>query len=218
MLMLKLKHINKRYHSQDKWVLKDFSFELQRGESVAVTGESGRGKTTLINIIGLLDDDFEGEYNLLSKRCPPLKRYSTKEMAQTRNQYFGFVFQSALLIPHLNVVDNIGLPLYYQGLSTESVRAHAMALLDKFNLSELSHRLPRALSGGQKQRVSILRALVHKPKCIIADEPTSQLDIMTQNHILDELFYYQKQTQCSMILVTHQPRVAMRCDRIVDMI
>jgi len=216
--MLELKNINKRYHSSDEWVLKNFSFQLQPGEAVAITGESGRGKTTLINIIGLLDDDFEGEYNLLSKSCSTLCQSTTKKLSQVRNQYFGFVFQSALLIPHLSIIDNIGLPLYYRGLSTKMVKTQALGLLEQFNLAGLSHRLPRALSGGQKQRVSILRALIHQPKCIIADEPTSQLDMATQKHILDELFLYQKHNKCSMILVTHQPLVATRCDRVVDMI
>lgn len=212
--MLELVNINKRYSPQDKWVLKDYSFHVKQDEAVAITGESGRGKTTLINIIGLLDNDFGGRYRLLAK---PVQQLTTRGLAKIRNQYFGFVFQSALLIPHLNVVDNIGLPLYYQGFSTKEVMWRVMSLLEKFNLSELSKRLPKALSGGQKQRISLLRALIHQPKCIIADEPTSQLDVATQSQILDELFSYQRQTGSSMILVTHQPLVAKRCERIVVM-
>jgi putative ABC transport system ATP-binding protein len=212
--MLKLSHIYKRYSPQGQWVLEDFSFNLQQGETVAIVGESGRGKTTLINIIGLLDDDFDGQYCLMSNAVTQCNK---QEKTEIRNRYFGFVFQSALLIPHLNVMDNIGLPLYYQGLSPKEIKSRVMRLLEKFKLLDLSKRLPKALSGGQKQRVSILRALIHQPKCIIADEPTSQLDMATQNTILDEIFSHQQQTHCSMIFVTHQPLVAKRCERIVDM-
>tara|TARA_R110002110_G_scaffold383245_2_gene594607 strand:+ start:48139 stop:48780 length:642 start_codon:yes stop_codon:yes gene_type:complete len=213
--MLKLSHIHKQYSPQGQWVLEDFSFELKTNETVAIVGKSGRGKTSLINIVGLLDDNYEGQYQLGSQSLKSLSRH---KQATIRNRHFGFVFQSPLLISHLTVLDNIGLPLLYQGISTNEIKCRVMDLLEKFELTNLSKRLPKALSGGQKQRISILRALIHQPKCIIADEPTSQLDIATQHHIVDELFSYQQQTQCSMILVTHQPLVAQRCDRIVDMV
>lgn len=212
--LVDLSAVSKQYESLSDWVLKDFSFQLLENECVAVMGQSGQGKTTLLNIVGLLDTQFTGGYRLAGRCTLSL---SSKERAAFRNQIFGYVFQSACLIPHLSIADNIGLPLVYRGLSRITIQHQVMGLLEQFNLKHLAKRLPSALSGGQSQRISILRALIHRPKCIIADEPTSHLDETTQAAVLKHVMAYQVESKCSVLLVTHHVEVAQSCDRIVNL-
>lgn len=189
-------------------VLSDLSLELAQGDTLAIMGVSGRGKTTLLNLMGLLDTDYRGDYYLFSKN---IKSLSEKEIANFRNQYFGFIFQNFLFVNHLTVLDNIALPLFYQKVALKVARQRAAQLLERFELSELSDRYPATLSGGQKQRATIMRAMIHHPKLLFLDEPTSALDEVSQNKFLELLFEYKKESGCGLVLVTHNSKIAQLC-------
>lgn len=189
-------------------VFTDFSLEIAQGDTVAIMGQSGRGKTTLLNLIGLLDNAYQGHYYLFGKN---INSFSEKAIADFRNQCFGFIFQNFLFVNHLNVRDNIALPLFYQKVALKTARQRAEKLLEKFELKELSDRYPSSLSGGQKQRVTIMRAMIHHPKLLFLDEPTSALDESSQNKFLELLFEYRKESGCGLILVTHNAAIAQLC-------
>ena len=154
--MIKLHNISKSYPPNVQ-VFTDLSLEIAQGETLAIMGQSGRGKTTLLNLIGLLDSAYHGDYYLFGK---DIKEFSEKKIAKFRNQHFGFIFQNFLFVNHLSVQDNIALPLLYQKIALKSARQRAAELLEKFELSALSQRYPSSLSGGQKQRVTIMREMV----------------------------------------------------------
>lgn len=206
-VLLDLRQIQK-YYQPGKYILNRHSFLLREGESAALMGTSGKGKTTLLNLIGLLDKRFEGEYYLSGKN---IKLYDLKQLAVLRNKVFGFIFQNFLFVNHLCVRDNIALPLLYQGVALNLARSKAERLLESFGMVELSARYPRSLSGGQQQRVTIMRAMIHEPKCLLLDEPTSQLDETSQQQILSLLMSYQNQKGCSLVMVTHHKQVAALC-------
>lgn len=212
--MIELKGISKSYETQTEPILSDFSFRVDPGKSVAISGPSGRGKTTLLNILGLLDNAFEGEYLFQGKS---VKGLSAQERSCMRNQYFGFIFQSFMLIPHLTVLDNIALPLYYQNVLSPKAHTAARALLEAFEMQKYEAYYPNMLSGGQQQRVALMRALVHQPRCLLSDEVTSQLDKDTEIKIVEYLFDYQKRTHCALLIVTHNLSLAQRCDVVLDL-
>lgn len=206
--MIKLQNIYKNYPPNHVPVFSDFSLELAQGDTLAIMGASGRGKTTLLNLMGLLDTDYRGHYYLFSKNINSL---SEKQIANFRNQYFGFIFQNFLFVNHLTVLDNIALPLFYQKVALKVARQRAAQLLERFELSELSVRYPNTLSGGQKQRVTIMRAMIHHPKLLFLDEPTSALDEVSQNKFLELLFEYKKESGCGFVLITHNSKIAQLC-------
>ncbi|MCQ2974161.1 MAG: ABC transporter ATP-binding protein [Bacteroidales bacterium] len=211
--MIKLTNINKTYNSGSPLhVLKGIDLHIQKGEYVSIMGASGSGKSTLLNILGILDNYDTGEYYLNGKL---IKNLSKEEAAQTRNDFIGFIFQQFNLIPFKDALENVALPLYYQGINRKQRKEIALEYLDKFGLKDWAHHLPNQLSGGQKQRVAIARALVSKPKIILADEPTGALDSKTSIEVMEILGNLHKQEGLTIVVVTHESGVANKTDKII---
>lgn len=180
-----------------------------------IIGESGSGKSTLINIIGFLDDDFEGNYFYNDQA---IHDYTRADFAKLRNQHVGFVFQNFKLIRDISIAENVILPLLYAGVGRRQAKKTAARVLSRVGLGGYDDKLPTELSGGQQQRVSIARAIIANPDFLIADEPTGALDTKTSQEIMD-LFKQLNQTQhTTIIMVTHDPRVAEQCERVVKII
>ena len=212
--MIKLKNIHKTYYSASPLhVLKGIDLEINQGDFVSIMGASGSGKSTLLNILGVLDTYDEGEYWLDDRL---IKDLSEREAAHLRNRTIGFVFQSFNLLNFKTALENVALPLYYQGVSRKKRNAIALEYLDKVGLKDWADHLPNQLSGGQKQRVAIARALIAKPRVILADEPTGALDSKTSQEVIDLLRDVSKNEGITMIIVTHAPEVAEQTDRIIQ--
>ena len=212
--MIKLRNINKTYYSASPLhVLKGIDLDISQGDFVSIMGASGSGKSTLLNILGVLDTYDEGEYWLDGKL---IKDLSEREAAHLRNRTIGFVFQSFNLLNFKTALENVALPLYYQGVSRKKRNAIALEYLDKVGLKDWADHLPNQLSGGQKQRVAIARALIAKPRVIPADEPTGALDSKTSQEVIDLLRDVSKNEGITMIIVTHAPEVAEQTDRIIQ--
>jgi putative ABC transport system ATP-binding protein len=194
-------------------VLKGIDLHIQHGEMIAVMGASGSGKSTLLNILGVLDNYDTGEYYLNGTL---MQNLSEKKAAYYRNQYIGFVFQSFNLISFKNAMENVALPLYYQNVSRKQRNKIAMEYLDRMGLADWAFHLPNELSGGQKQRIAIARALISKPKVILADEPTGALDSKTSQEVMDILDDVNKQG-ITVIIVTHERDIAERTRRIIHL-
>lgn len=213
--MIRLANIHKTYRgAQPLHVLKGIDLEVQEGEFVAIMGASGSGKSTLLNVLGILDDYDEGEYYLAGTL---IKNLSETRAADYRNRMIGFVFQSFNLIGFKDAVENVALPLFYQGVSRSKRNALAMEYLEKVGLKDWAHHYPNELSGGQKQRVAIARALITQPKIILADEPTGALDSKTTVEVMELL----KELHCqgmTIVLVTHEPDVGAQADRIIHIV
>lgn len=214
--VIKLKSLTKRYGIGDaeQVALDGIDLIINKGEFIAIMGPSGCGKTTLLNILGLLDRPDEGTYHLGSKSVTNI---SSSRSAKIRNEKIGFVFQSFNLIPRLNVVENVALPLTYTGKSRIKSLEIASKTLEKFYLNEREYYMPHQLSGGQTQRVAIARALVNNPSIILADEPTGNLDSKASHIIMEELAAIHKQGN-TIIMVTHNPDMTTYADRIITMI
>ena len=191
--------------------LKGLDLCIEEGEFVAIMGASGSGKSTLLNILGLLDTQDEGTY-LLNKL--PIENLDEKKAAQLRNKFLGFVFQSFNLIAYKNALENVALPLYYQGVAKKERLLMAMEYLEKVGLKDWASHLPNELSGGQKQRVAVARALVTKPKVVLADEPTGALDSTTTGEVMDLLKSIHREGM-TLIVVTHEEDIAAQTDRII---
>lgn len=176
-------------------------------------GSSGSGKSTLLNIIGILDEHDEGEYTLDDVE---IKNLNEKKAAQYRNKFLGFVFQSFNLINFKNALENVALPLYYQGLGRKERQEKALFHLDKVGLKDWAKHLPNELSGGQKQRVAIARALASEPKLLLADEPTGALDSGTSAEIMQFLQQLNDEGR-TLLIVTHETDIANMCKRIVKL-
>ncbi len=212
--MIRLRNINKTYYSASPLhVLKGIDLDISQGDFVSIMGASGSGKSTLLNILGVLDTYDEGEYWLDGKL---IKDLSEREAAHLRNRTIGFVFQSFNLLNFKTALENVALPLYYQGVSRKKRNAIALEYLDKVGLKDWADHLPNQLSGGQKQRVAIARALIAKPRVILADEPTGALDSKTSQEVIDLLRNVSKNEGITMIIVTHAPEVAEQTDRIIQ--
>jgi len=184
---------------------------IEAGEFVAIMGPSGSGKSTLMHIIGCLDSPTEGDYYLDGTLVSKMSR---NELAAIRNAKIGFVFQSFNLLPHLNILKNVELPLMYAGLSSRRRSLKAREILDSVGLSDRLRHKPGELSGGQRQRVAIARAIVNDPSIVLADEPTGNLDSASGGDIL-EIFEHLHRQGNTMIIVTHDAAVAARADRII---
>ena len=193
-------------------ILENVNLEISRGESVAIVGTSGAGKSTLMTLLAGLDTPSEGEITLLDK---PLSKLDDEARAALRSETVGFVFQSFLLIPSLTALENVTLPCLLKGEDEDTDRARA--LLESVGLSHRENHLPTQLSGGEQQRVALARAFMIKPKILFADEPTGNLDQHTAANIVGRLFEMNKQHGTTLVLVTHDPELAKRCDRTFHM-
>jgi putative ABC transport system ATP-binding protein len=211
--MIKLNNLHKSYGigSTSLHVLKGIDLHIEAGELVSIMGASGSGKSTLLNIVGILDAYDKGEFYLDGKL---IQKLNETQSAKLRNQYIGFVFQSFNLISFKNAVENVALPLYYQKVSRRKRNTLAMEYLDMMGLKDWAEHLPSELSGGQKQRLAIARAMISKPKIILADEPTGALDSATSKEVM-EIFKEINATGITVIIVTHENDIAASTRRII---
>ena len=210
--MIRINNIHKTYNNGTPLhVLKGIDLHIEKGEFVAIMGASGSGKSTLLNILGILDDYDEGDYFINGQL---IKNLSETHAANYRNRMIGFIFQSFNLIPFKNAIENVALPLFYQGISRSKRNALALEYLDKFGLKDWAHHYPNELSGGQKQRVAIARALITRPQIILADEPTGALDSKTSVEVMQILKDLHKEGM-TIIVVTHESGVAYQTEKIV---
>jgi putative ABC transport system ATP-binding protein len=192
-------------------VLKGIDLRVEDGEFVSIMGASGSGKSTLLNIIGILDQYDSGNYELAGHF---IKNLSETRSAQLRNKLIGFVFQSFNLVNFKSAVENVALPLYYQGVARKKRNQLALDYLDRFGLKDWAHHLPNEMSGGQKQRVAIARALITQPALILADEPTGALDSTTSQQVMEILEGINKEG-ITVVIVTHENEVAERTNRVI---
>ena len=213
MALIELNDINKTYNNgQPLHVLKGINLNIERGSFVSIMGASGSGKSTLLNILGILDNYDTGTYTLDGKL---IKDLTEKQAADYRNRMIGFIFQSFNLISFKTAVENVELPLYYQGVPRRKRHEMAMEYLDKLGLSPWASHFPNEMSGGQKQRVAIARALITSPQIILADEPTGALDSKTSVEVMQLLKKLNKEEGITIIVVTHESGVANETDTII---
>ena len=212
--IIELKGIKKNYGKGEGIVeaLRGVDLQIYEGESVAIMGTSGCGKSTLLNILGCIDVATEGEYILEEKN---VNEYGQKAKANLRNKEFGFVVQDFALIPRLNVYNNVKLPLEYTNMKKAEVKKATVNIIEKVGLKDKMKAYPDQLSGGQKQRVAIARALVNDAKILLCDEPTGALDSETTAEIMDLFMELSKEYKKTLIIVTHDEKVADYCDRII---
>ena len=194
-------------------VLKGINLNIDKGELVAIMGSSGSGKSTLLNILGMLDNADDGSYHLDDVL---IENLDEKKAAKYRNKFLGFVFQSFNLINYKNALENVALPLYYQGLARKERQKQALEYLDNVSLKPWATHLPSELSGGQKQRVAIARAMASKPKVLLADEPTGALDSTTSYEIMGLIQKINNEGK-TILVVTHEDDIAKMCKRIVKL-
>ena len=212
--VISLRNLHKTYQgAQPLHVLKGINLDIFPGEMVAIMGASGSGKSTLLNILGLLDSYDEGSYHLGEELLS--NSLSENRAAEIRSRQIGFVFQSFNLIPFKNALDNIALPLFYQGVGRKERTKRAAELLARMGLADWAEHLPSEMSGGQKQRIAIARALITTPSVILADEPTGALDSKTTIEVIELLREINRESHLTMIIVTHEPGVAEMCDRTI---
>ena len=213
--MISVQNVHKSYKmgSNSLHVLKGINFDVQKGELVSIMGSSGSGKSTLLNILGILDEADEGKYILNGTE---IKNLTETTAARYRNKFLGFIFQSFNLITYKNALDNVCLPLYYQGVKRQQRVDKGMHYLEKVGLADWAHHLPNELSGGQKQRVAIARALASDPDVLLADEPTGALDTTTSYEVM-ELIQGINDEGKTILIVTHEPDIAQMTKRIVNL-
>lgn len=213
MILLKLTQVSKVYQTGDVSLkaLDDVNLEIKKGEFLAIMGPSGSGKSTLMHIAGCLDVPTSGRVVLEEE---DISKLSERQLAQIRNQKIGFVFQFFNLIPRVNTLNNVSLPLVYRGLSPSKQKEKAMAVLENVGLAERASHFPNQLSGGEQQRAAIARALVTEPSIIFADEPTGNLDSQSGQEIM-AIFEKLNRTGKTIVLVTHDNKIAKHAQRIV---
>jgi putative ABC transport system ATP-binding protein len=212
--MLSLERIEKVYRTDkvETVALHNINLDVKGGEFISIMGPSGSGKSTLLNIMGLLDVSTRGRLTLGGKE---ISSFGERELAHLRNQQLGFIFQTFHLINDLSVVDNVEIPLLYRKMSGSERRKLALQALDRVGLASRVHHFPSQLSGGQQQRVAIARAIVGKPNVLLADEPTGNLDSQMGDEILNILLDLNKQERTTIVMVTHDPRMAEHTQKIV---
>jgi putative ABC transport system ATP-binding protein len=211
--VIRLVRLNKSYGEGERalHVLKDIELSIEEGELVSIMGSSGSGKSTLLNVLGILDDYDSGEY-FLGDRL--IKHLPERVAAEYRNRFLGFVFQSFNLLGFKTALENVALPLYYQGVTRRTRNRIAAEFLERVGLAKRTEHLPAQLSGGERQRVAIARALVTKPKLVLADEPTGALDTTTSYELM-ELLESLNREGITMVIVTHEPDIAARTRRTI---
>ena len=211
--MITLRNIKKSYFIGERElpILKGIDLEIRSGEFVVLMGVSGSGKTTLMNIVGLLDKQTEGEYRFMDVTINGL---DDEKLASMRNLHIGFVFQQFFLLPYLNAIENVLIPIVYSSKDIKHPREKSKALLSRFGLAERVYNKPSQLSGGEQQRVAIARALINEPDLILADEPTGALDSKTGGEIMD-LFRILNDEGKTVIVVTHDPKLASFGKRLI---
>ena len=215
--VIKIRNLSKNYHTDagEVNVLKGVDITIEKGEFVAIMGPSGSGKSTFMNILGCLDKVTSGNYVLGGKDTNSLSR---DELAELRNHMIGFVFQGFNLIPRQNLIDNVALPLVYAGVNTHDRKIRAKEILKSVGLEAFGTYLPNQISGGQQQRVAIARALVNRPKLILADEPTGNLDTKTSEEIMQLFCDLNEKEGITIVLVTHEPDIAAFAKRLVNFV
>jgi putative ABC transport system ATP-binding protein len=211
--MIRLQKINKFYRSGHDalHVLRDVDLQIEPGEMVSIMGSSGSGKSTLLNILGILDSYDSGEYYLDDTL---VKHLGERDAARYRNRFIGFVFQAFNLLSFKTAAENVALPLYYQGVGSRARNRLALEYLDRVGLRERAAHLPNQLSGGERQRVAVARALITKPKLLLADEPTGALDSETSYRLMDLLQELNREG-LTMVIVTHEHDIAARTRRTI---
>ena len=212
-MLIELRDVNKTYNNgQPLHVLKGINLDIDRGEFVSIMGASGSGKSTLLNILGILDNYDTGEYYLDGRL---IKDLTEKQAADYRNRMIGFIFQSYNLIGFKTAVENVELPLFYQGVARKKRNQLAMEYLDRLGLADWAKHYPNEMSGGQKQRVAIARALITRPQIVLADEPTGALDSKTSVEIMELLQQLNREERMTIIVVTHESGVANATNKII---
>jgi len=212
--MLRATNISKDYNDvtrNDLHVLNDITFSLNLGETAAIIGSSGSGKTTLLNVLGGLDKPTKGQVIL---NDIDVHKLTEKQRCTIRNQHFGFIYQFHHLLPEFTALENVAMPLLINGDSVKEVSARAEQVLDDVGLKQRLHHKPSEMSGGERQRAAIARALIHKPDCILADEPTGNLDRKNAEQAIDLIIDLNKSYNTSLVIVTHDYKIAERMDTI----
>ena len=212
--MIRMNSVDKVYRTErvETLALQNINLDVAAGEFVSMMGPSGCGKSTLLNLIGLLDAPTAGDLSLDGQK---VEKWGDKKTASFRNEKLGFVFQSFHLVPDLKVIDNVEIPLLYRRMSNADRRKLSLRALDRVGLASRVHHFPGQLSGGQQQRVAIARAIVGRPRILLADEPTGNLDSAMGDEIMDILHDLNKKDGTTIVMVTHDDRFARRTDRIV---
>lgn len=215
--MIELVDINRYFKNGDEenHILKDININIKEGEFIAIMGPSGSGKSTLINILGFIDRGYEGDYLFNGENY---KQSSDNHLAEIRNKTVGFVFQNFKLIQNNTIMENVSIPLVYAGLGPQARKERVTRTLHDVGLYDKENHIPNKLSGGQQQRVAIARAIINQPKFIIADEPTGALDSKTSKDIMELFMKLNKEYNTTMILVTHDRKVADKADRIIHIL
>ncbi|WP_075591489.1 ABC transporter ATP-binding protein [Labilibacter marinus] len=213
--VIKVNSLHKSYitGANSLHVLKGIDVDIKEGEMVSIMGSSGSGKSTLLNILGILDNYDKGEYYLNDIL---IQKMNEKKAAAFRNQYIGFIFQSFNLISFKNAVENVALPLYYQGVPRKKRNEIALEYLERLGLKDWADHMPSELSGGQKQRIAIARALISKPKVILADEPTGALDTQTSYEVMD-ILQEVNNSGITVVIVTHEHDIAEKTHRLIKL-
>ena len=215
--MIEIRNVVKKYfigEPNELTVLRGLNINIKEGEFVSIVGQSGSGKSTLMNILGALDRPTEGEYSL---DMIPLAGMTDNELSEIRNKKIGFVFQTFNLIPRSTALANVELPMFYKGIRKKERSRHAKELLKLVGMEDRMDHMPNELSGGQKQRVAIARSLANDPSIILADEPTGALDSKTGDLVMDIFLKINEEEGRTVILITHNERLAIRSQRIITL-
>lgn len=215
--MINLVNMNRHFKNGEETnhILKDINISIDTGEFIAIMGPSGSGESTLINILGFIDRGYTGEYLFDNENY---QQVSDNKLAFIRNKTVGFVFQNFKLIQNNTIMENVSIPLLYSGMSSKERKQRVESVLKDVGIADKKHLVPNKLSGGQQQRVAIARSIVNKPKFIIADEPTGALDSQTSKDIMDLFMRLNREQNTTMIIVTHDRKVAEQADRVIHIL